>query len=301
MSEPIVKHQLFDYDEDNPFHIVNIEGPVVYEEYLVNHWHTEMEIVYDVRGYSMRYIDGVCYQAEPDSLVVVNPESIHSIIPDRSVIHQQGVIAIVLIISYDFVKDYFPNIEDNYFIITDKINMSEVKRIMLSISDKAKETVFHSHDIFFLKGLVLELFYYLCQDGYRKRENVLTINHQKNNERLRGVIQYVERHYMEPITQSDTARQFYFTKEYFSRFFKKSTGVNFKEYLTRYRIIKSRQELLNTDHSILEIALNNGFSEERRLINSFKKIYGITPLQYRKKKLQEDGQSPNRYSASLHF
>ncbi len=37
-------------------------------------------------------------------------------------------------------------------------------------------------------------------------------------------MQYVEAHYTEEITQYEVAERFYFTKEYFSRFFKKEYG-----------------------------------------------------------------------------
>ena len=282
MSEPIAKHQMFEYEINNPFQIINLEGPLICEENLLNHWHTELEMAYIFQGQSDHYIDGNCIHAAPGDLVVVNSESIHSIIPDHTACQNRGMIAVVLIISRDFVLECFPDLDCHYFVVSDTLNPIEVRRIMVTLSEKAKCCCNHEERLL-IKGLILELFYYLCQDGYQMKDFVMNINQQKNNERLKGIIQHVERHYMEPITQSDTAKRFYFSKEYFSRFFKRNTGVNFKQYLINYRILKARNELIGTDHSILEIALNNGFSDERRLIESFKKIYQITPLQYRKK------------------
>lgn len=45
--------------------------------------------------------------------------------------------------------------------------------------------------------------------------------------------------------------------QYFSSFFHKHFHVSFVEYLTTFRLNHSMEELLHTDHSILEIALNN--------------------------------------------
>lgn len=42
-------------------------------------------------------------------------------------------------------------------------------------------------------------------------------------------------------------------------------------------------ELINTDKTDTQIALETGFADDRRLIIAFKKKHGITPLQYRKK------------------
>jgi AraC-like DNA-binding protein len=58
--------------------------------------------------------------------------------------------------------------------------------------------------------------------------------------------------------------------------------MTFIEYLTKYRLQKARMQLMATNSGILEIALNNGFSDDRRLILAFKEEYGTTPFQYRK-------------------
>ena len=116
-----------------------------------------------------------------------------------------------------------------------------------------------------LTGKVYELMYWICRDGLVLKEEVLPVNSQKNLERLRGIMEYVREHYTEPVTQGEVARRFYFTREYFSRFFKKNTGLTFKEYLTRYRVNAARDDLLNTDKTILEIAVNHGFADARGL------------------------------------
>jgi AraC-like DNA-binding protein len=58
--------------------------------------------------------------------------------------------------------------------------------------------------------------------------------------------------------------------------------MTFKEYLSDYRVNMARNDLLNSDKSILEIALECGFTDARGYINAFKKIYGTTPFHYRK-------------------
>jgi AraC-like DNA-binding protein len=88
---------------------------------------------------------------------------------------------------------------------------------------------------------------------------------------------------MEHITQAEVADKFYFSSVYFSKYFKRCTGMTFIDYLTKYRIRQAKTELLTTDKSILDIALDNGFSDERRLILAFKKYLNDTPLQYKKK------------------
>lgn len=44
----------------------------------------------------------------------------------------------------------------------------------------------------------------------------------------------------------------------------------------------AKNQLLNTTDTILDIAIDNGFSDSKVFIRTFKEIYGVTPLKYRK-------------------
>ena len=128
---------------------------------------------------------------------------------------------------------------------------------------------------------VCEILLILCQQCKNSKE-IIQINTQRDTERIRGILFYVHENYAQNLIQYEVAKKFYFSREYFSKFFKKYTGMNFKEYLTRYRLMRTEKPLLTTDITILNIALEHGFSDERQMINAFKKYYGITPNQYRK-------------------
>lgn len=100
--------------------------------------------------------------------------------------------------------------------------------------------------------------------------------------KMMSILRYIDGHYREPLSQADIAARFYFTPQYFARYFKQCTGMTFTEHLTGRRIHQARKELLQTDKLIGNIALDNGFSDERSFICAFKKIYQLTPMQYRK-------------------
>lgn len=134
------------------------------------------------------------------------------------------------------------------------------------------------------KSLVLELLYLAVKEGIIARENLACINVEKNVERMKGILSFIENHYREPITQAQVAEKFYFNCSYFSKYFKQCTGMTYREYLSRYRVEQARVELLTTEKSVTEIALDNGFSDDRRFILNFKKYFDMTPLRYRKTK-----------------
>lgn len=100
--------------------------------------------------------------------------------------------------------------------------MEKIEQLMKEFSGYAgKEKEHEPYENLRLMSMLYELMYLLCRDDLVVRETVFPINNQKNLERLRGIMQYVEVHYTEEITQYEVAKRFYFTKEYFSRFFKR--------------------------------------------------------------------------------
>lgn len=125
----------------------------------------------------------------------------------------------------DFVKKLVPNLEQMYFLPEADSDMEKIEQLMKEFSYYAgKEKEHETYENLRLMSMLYELMYLLCRDDLVVRETVFPINNQKNLERLRGIMQYVEVHYTEEITQYEVAERFYFTKEYFSRFFKKNTG-----------------------------------------------------------------------------
>lgn len=282
LSEPILKLETFDYAEDEPFVLFNISAASYQSERLQGHWHQELEILYLISGSSLHYIDGSCYQAGPGQLLVTNMESVHNIIPLPCADTDEKLAAVILMIHPQYLESVFPGIHNLYFRHDALQAHPEAAEIMWQLSRYADRTEHRPYDHLYAQGLILQLLYYLFDGGYAPRDTALSINIQKNAERLKGVLQYVADHYREPVTQAEVAQRFYFNRDYFSRYFKKSTGISFSKYLQGYRLQKAKNDLLTSSDSILHIALRNGFTDDRRLINAFKERYGITPLQFRK-------------------
>lgn len=296
MSEPVVTHQLFEYKKNEPFLVINaqamIENPrnnenQVFDGHFLdeNHWHEELEIAYIVNGRSLHYIDGVCVDGVPGRLVVTNSGSTHNIIREPAGVKEPCLGAIIVLIHAHFLREEFPQYSKIYFTNEHMEASGEISDIMWKLSSYAERKIYRAHDCLYAKGLILQLLYHMYEGGVIDRD-LLSVNVQKNLERLKGVLTYIENYYTEPLTQEEIAKKFYFSKVYFSRYFKQCMGMTFTEYLVKYRLQRARQELLESDKHITEIALKNGFSDVRRFINSFKKYYGTTPFQYRKSKKQ---------------
>jgi AraC-like DNA-binding protein len=63
--------------------------------------------------------------------------------------------------------------------------------------------------------------------------------------------------------------------------FKKVTGINFTDFLTRMRLERAKNLLLNPNMRISEIAFEVGFQSLTHFNRVFKRILGQSPTDYR--------------------
>ncbi len=68
---------------------------------------------------------------------------------------------------------------------------------------------------------------------------------------------------------------------YFCKMFKKVAGINFTDYLSRVRIERAQNLLLNPNLRVSEIAFEVGFQSLTHFNRVFKKITGQSPTDYR--------------------
>lgn len=85
----------------------------------------------------------------------------------------------------------------------------------------------------------------------------------------------------EDLTLRRLAQNLGYSESYISRKFAQVAGMRLRDYLRYRRLALSLKELRDTRRSILDIALDFGFSSHESFTRSFKSAYGISPSQYR--------------------
>ena len=68
-----------------------------------------------------------------------------------------------------------------------------------------------------------------------------------------------------------------------TRKFKAISGMSFRDYLRYRKLAFALKEVRDSEKSMLEIALNYGFSSHEAFTRSFKHTYGVSPSDYRKR------------------
>lgn len=100
-------------------------------------------------------------------------------------------------------------------------------------------------------------------------------------ERLRHILTFIQEHYMEKITLDDIAAQIHICKSECCRFFKKHMRESLFDYLLYYRVEKSLPLLAENQLSITEISAQTGFSSPGYFSRIFREQMHCSPTQYR--------------------
>lgn len=99
---------------------------------------------------------------------------------------------------------------------------------------------------------------------------------------IREIVNHMTEQYWEDITIEQMAKRYHFNPDYLSRLFKKETGDNFLNTLTRIRMQKAVELLADPEIKVYEIAERVGIHDTRYFGQMFKKRYGTTPNEFRK-------------------
>lgn len=101
-------------------------------------------------------------------------------------------------------------------------------------------------------------------------------------EKLQKAINYVEENIKEDLKLEKISAQCYFSIPHFYRLFQIFTGYSIMDYVRKRRLSLAAQELLTTDKRLIDISFDYRFESQEAFIRAFKRMFGITPGEYRK-------------------
>ncbi|WP_139905255.1 AraC family transcriptional regulator [Clostridium thermarum] len=251
-----------------------------YNQLVPSHWHNHLEVLYIFQGTMHVVRNDEKYTINQNDLFLVNSGDIHL---TRST---DNLEALLLQVPYELLNHSIPeykNIRFKEYYPHDELCQDPIFQKTIWYLLEMKQLFEQRKDGYhFLFNSNLNLFLHTLYTHYAIRQSA----DEKNKAakcllRLKEIIEYVEKNYMEPISLKAAAALVALNPEYFCRTFKKFTGFTFMEYVNMVRLTHIHRDLIETDDSITVLQERHGFTNYKVFNRMFKENYGCTPSKLR--------------------
>ena len=267
-------HELIMPNKDLPFKMFIFEG-YGGNYFRDKHWHRSIEIFAVFEGGLDFYLNEQEYPLLPGEFMLVNSNEIHSVDspePNHTVVLQ------VPLKSFEeyFTGEQFIRFTHNFKVQDEKV-MELIREMYTAYQGKTCGYELKVKSYYYM-------LLYLLVTKYREldvSDDMLKRNRKLN--RLSTITNYIKENYTAELSLESLSKIFGYSPTYLSRMFQKYAGINYKTYLQSIRVEYAYQELANTNHTISEVALNNGFPNSKALAKEFQKKYGMLPSEWREK------------------
>ena len=234
------------------------------------HLHDAVEIVILQKGHLHMTVNGKYYTLEPDTALVVFPNTVHSY--ESASEDAKGLcVAFVPEMIRDFTHSLksmvpvspFVKIRDCKPVLRDAVDM------IARYSQEEKTP-----------HLMLALIHLLLSAFFLNMEIIPVENVEERNELYRTIL-YIHQHFTENLNLETVSRETGISKNRISRFFSQDMRINFRQFLNTLRIEHSCMLLQDDDLSVKEICYQCGFENTRTFHRAFLEVQKMTPGEYR--------------------
>lgn len=248
----------------------------------IAHSHPYYEFILVRRGICEYHSNGARFFLHPDEMLLIAPGTVHTMIcPEDSSSYERLILQVNAEFMHRVILDNLPERQTQsppplHILPAETVCRWGLRELVERINASAAVT-----------DLALRERLYRCQIG----ELMLTVEYvsrsveeptpNASSALISAVTAYIQEHFREPdLNVAALAQRFYVSREHLSRSFKSYTNESISRYITDLRMQEFRYGLV-AGKNILPACLESGFSDYSSFVKSFRKLYGITPVEYR--------------------
>jgi AraC-like DNA-binding protein len=243
------------------------------------HWHNTLEIVYIIKGAAGFVMGNDSLLLSEKDIAVINTNEIHRITPaDRD------NIILFLYISGDFVRKALPHHKYWFFYCCSAYHKEncekyeKVKKFILKLAwtyYKNPEDISRENLKGFIKSLAVNFDFLRWGYGNTPFGNRVV-------SRLHLIADHTQSEGEVKAGLGRLASDMNISLQHLSFDIKQKFGLTFQDLLQYSKCEQAVKTLISTRKHIVDIALENGFSDVKYLIKHFKRFFGCTPSEFRK-------------------
>lgn len=119
----------------------------------------------------------------------------------------------------------------------------------------------------------------------RSQSPFIMFKGQKNHEdeAIKQAQEFIEKNFQDKIKVEDLASLVAIGRRNFERRFKKATANTVVEYIQRVKIEAAKMSLESSGYNVNEVMFNVGYSDNKAFRTTFKRLTGLSPIEYRNK------------------
>lgn len=236
---------------------------------FTNNWHEQIELLFIEEGEGEIFLNFTPYKAVEGDVFIVNSNHVHCVSSMTSITAYSVIVH----------NDVFSAIE-----LTPRDTLFEKR-----IHDETAAMYFNrfidefESDLSFRNKTAVSSLFLLILYLVRNYSSVSQTTKSNNSVvKIQKAMSYMQNHLAENITGDIVAEQIKISKCHFLRELKKLTGYTFSDYINNLRCSHASNLLADKKLSLSEIARKCGYENFPYFSRTFKKIYGVSPLQFRK-------------------
>ncbi|MFF2888461.1 helix-turn-helix domain-containing protein [Paenibacillus sp. NPDC057967] len=251
------------------------------------HYHKQLELLLIMEGQLDVYLEEDSYHLEPGEVVIIGDSELHR---DRS-----SKVLDYIVLQFDleqffdhssipymryFSETHTPLSKANYIFRENEEIKKQTSACIEGILEevKRKDTGYELAVSILIKQILL-----LLLRGDTRKMLVEQDNFEKI--RLKPVLDYVENHLTDRIQVEEVCKIANMSYYYFVKYFKKTIGLSFTEYVNYRKVKWAERILLTKDLSISEVGEKIGMPNMAHFYKMFKKYNDCSPKQFQRKML----------------
>ena len=241
------------------------------------HYHNSYEILFIESGERSVIIENDVIKLEEGDVLLINSNALHRI-------YGSICTRILIYFTNEYLEKFyskatvarFTRIFDSYLLKFDKDEFKQLLQLLNMIQEEYK---YGASSFFYLH--LGEVFTLLEKKYNFQKKNNSTVKNA--NSLISNVLNYINQNFTTITSLEDLTQHFYLTKHHLCRMFKKETSSTINQYITILKMRKACELLENTNMKSTEICSQCGFNSPIYFTQCFKKLFNMTPLEYRSK------------------
>lgn len=253
----------------------------VLTEKIDTHWHDFFEMGCIVSGMGRHVVNGQSFRLQPGMVFLLTTADFHELIPDEGetielfdFIFNDSLMRPAI---YETVLGHSGQLIHTF----DSEHAQEMESEFTLLWGESQHWQFGSEIL--VQGSFERIVVHLVRQLEPNRLGDRNESKETIHPSIRKALLYIQHHFRKPLSLADAADYAGLSANYFSECFRRQVGISFQDYLNERRLQFASSLLRSSELPVTEVCFAAGFNTIPHFDRIFKRKFGCSPREYRKR------------------